>query len=154
MEQFRVLSLYYRFRFSTHMLFYRYISSEKVSLSRRFILKILSLTLCLMLASCLDFGGATLTPLVIVVVPKPQIHLIQKFFRWNCRLQVDISKKMKESDHLNITTRRGRISGSVHSLRSKPIEIPRKLDSVLVSTVSGANRKLIKVSSNFIKVGY
>lgn len=129
-------------------------------------MKILSLTLCLMLVSCLDFGGsnsnssgnggglkASNSSKTDSKISLPSDGIVD----YRTFLKVDISKKMKESDHLNITTREGRIlfSGSVHSLRSKPgIEIPRKLDSVLVSTVSGANRKLIKVSSNSIKVGY
>tara|TARA_B100000925_G_scaffold250886_1_gene202360 strand:- start:4933 stop:5292 length:360 start_codon:yes stop_codon:yes gene_type:complete len=119
-----------------------------------------------MLASCLDFGGGNSNSSVNVgghrasnsSKTKSKISLPSDgIVDYRTFLKVDISKNMKESDHLNITTREGRIlfSGSVHSLRSKAgIEIPRKLESVLVSTVSGANRKLIKVSSNSIKVGY
>ena len=110
------------------------------------------------LTSCFKFGGSKLTEnsegeFNEESAPFPAKGIVD----FRSFVDVDVSQNIANEDNLTLKTRSGRIlySGPAYSLRQKSgIEIPYKIDAIIVSVEGDKNQKIVKVSSNALRIGY
>ena len=110
------------------------------------------------LTSCFKFGGNKITDSRGGLSNNAKSNFPTKgIIDLRTFIDIDISNNISDGENLTLKTRTGRIlySGPAYSLRRKSgIQIPYKLEAIIVSIGGDKNQKIVKVTSKLLKVGY